>query len=365
LLAKLSKSDYKVDIDTEAFDSSKQSSSRKGGNMRALPAILVIVALILVAAAIPTAAGWKDQAAKQHALKHEKTDSKALCYIFKPWPWKCVCDVDSDGDGVFDSKDKCPGTPMGAVVDKYGCPVDTDRDGVPNGIDKCPDTPAGVKVDASGCPTDSDKDGVPDGIDKCPNTPMGATVDATGCPMDSDKDGVPDGIDKCPGTPVGVKVDASGCPLDSDKDGVPDGIDKCPNTPEGTKVDETGCPVEVKKFIDTGLISSTKILFDTGKSTLKPESKQELDAIGKILIQVPDTKIEIGGHTDNVGSDKLNMKLSDDRAKSVLDYLLKNFAQLKAENLTAKGYGKTMPVASNDTAEGRAQNRRVEFKIVK
>ena len=335
--------------------------------MRALPVILLIAAMVLAAVAAPASAGWKDQAAKQRALRHDKPESKALCYIFSPWFAGCKCggEADSDGDGVYDSADKCPNTPKGAIVDKYGCPVDSDKDGVPDGIDRCPNTPLGVKVDAQGCPLDSDKDGVADGIDKCPGTPIGATVDADGCPSDSDGDGVYDGIDKCPGTPKGVQVDAKGCPMDSDGDGVYDGIDKCPNTPAGTKVDETGCPVEVKKFIDTGLLSTTKILFDTGKSTLKPESKAELDKIGNILIQVPDTKIEIGGHTDNVGTDAFNLKLSNERAKAVLDYLLKNFSQLKADNLTTNGYGESKPVATNDTKEGRSENRRVEFKILK
>ncbi len=153
--------------------------------------------------------------------------------------------------------------------------------------------------------------------------------------------------------------------MDSDHDGVCDGLDRCPNTPAGAQVDENGCTVAAKKFIDTGLISTTKILFDTGKSTLKPESKNELDSIGKILVEVPDLKVEIGGHTDNVGSEQSNMKLSEDRASAVRDYLVGNFPQLKAENLSAKGFGESKPVATNDTREGRAENRRVEFTIVK
>jgi outer membrane protein OmpA-like peptidoglycan-associated protein len=333
--------------------------------MRLFSAILLITAIVLTMAVAPASAGYKDQWAKFRVTMTDKADSKALCYIFTPWPWKCACDMDSDGDGVYDSTDKCPGTPAGVKVDKNGCPVDSDRDGVPDDIDQCPGTPAGVKVDTRGCPMDSDRDGVADDVDQCPNTPMGAKVDAKGCPMDSDNDGVFDGIDQCPNTPARLKVDASGCPMDSDNDGVSDGIDKCPNTPAGTKVDEMGCPVEVKKFIDTGLISTTEILFDLNKATLKPESKTELDKIGGILVQVPDLMVEIGGHTDATGSDKTNMRLSGERAGAVRDYLLKNFSALKADNLTAKGYGKTMPVASNDTKEGRAKNRRVEFKIVK
>ena len=303
--------------------------------MRLLSAILIIAAMALTMAAVPAAAGYKDQWVKFRTQMIEKPDSKALCFVLMPWPWKCVCEVDSDGDGIDDSRDKCPGTPSGAVVDKNGCPDDTDGDGVVDGIDRCPDTPARVKVDAKGCPIDSDNDGVYDGIDRCPNTPAGA------------------------------KVDSQGCPSDADNDGVSDGIDRCPNTPAGAKVDETGCPAEVKKFLDTGLISSTDIMFDFNKATLKPESKAALDKIGNILIQAPDLKIEIGGHTDAKGSDKYNLKLSDERAKAVHDYLKKNFSQINPDNLVSKGYGESKPVASNDTDEGRTQNRRVEFKILK
>jgi OOP family OmpA-OmpF porin len=333
--------------------------------MRPLSAIFLITAIVLAMVVVPASAGYNNQWAKFRTTMTDKPDSKILCYVFTPWPWKCACEADSDGDGVADSKDECPGTPAGTRVDKRGCPMDSDRDGVVDGIDQCPNTPAGAKVDANGCPMDSDNDGVVDGIDQCPNTPAGAKVDANGCPSDADNDGVFDGIDQCPNTPAGAKVDAKGCPMDSDGDGVFDGIDKCPNTPAGTKVDETGCPVEVKAFLDTGLITSTEILFDLNKATLRPESKNELDKIGNILIQAPDLEIEIGGHTDATGSDQTNMTLSEARAKAVRDYLLTNFSQLKADNLDTKGYGESKPVATNDTKEGRAKNRRVEFKIIK
>ncbi|MDY0184568.1 MAG: thrombospondin type 3 repeat-containing protein, partial [Desulfuromonadaceae bacterium] len=114
---------------------------------------------------------------------------------------------DSDGDGVLDKDDKCPNTPAGVQVDKYGCPLDSDGDGVLDHMDKCPNTPKGVAVDKNGCPLDSDNDGVADYLDKCPNTPAGVSVDKQGCPLDSDKDGVPDYLDKCPNTPAGVSVD--------------------------------------------------------------------------------------------------------------------------------------------------------------
>jgi OOP family OmpA-OmpF porin len=252
---------------------------------------------------------------------------------------------------------------------KHGgmAPADADGDGVPDDIDKCPGTPRGAVVDAQGCPIDSDGDGVYDGIDKCPNTPKGAIVDARGCPKDSDGDGVYDGIDKCPDTPKGAIVDAKGCPIDSDGDGVYDGIDKCPDTPKGTDVDKYGCPISKveKALLDTGIFSTTEILFDFDKSVIKPVSYKILGEIGAALAAHPELKVEIGGHTDSVGSDAYNQKLSERRAKAVLDYLAENFAGINKNQLFPKGYGEGSPVTSNDTAEGQAQNRRVEFKVLK
>ncbi|MCK4549099.1 MAG: OmpA family protein [Candidatus Krumholzibacteria bacterium] len=271
--------------------------------------------------------------------KEKKPDSRALCYIGRPWPFMkaCAC-KDADGDGVPDKMDKCPDTPEGAKVDENGCSIDSDADGVADHDDKCPDTPKGAKVDEKGCPSDSDGDGVYDGIDQCRKTPKGA------------------------------KVDKEGCPLDSDDDGVYDGLDKCPDTNARTKVDETGCPVKVSdavyKFINTGLFSTTDIVFDVGKDDLKPESKEILDKIGEVLSEWPEAEVEIGGHTDSSGSESFNQKLSEDRAKSVRAYLLKNFPKLDPEFLKSAGYGESQPIASNDTEEGKKENRRVEFKIL-
>ena len=270
---------------------------------------------------------------------------------------------DTDGDGVPDFKDKCPGTPAGAKVDLNGCPIDSDGDGVFDGIDQCPNTPKGWPVDAKGCPIDSDKDGVPDGKDKCPNTPLGAKVDDNGCPLDSDGDGVYDGLDKCPGTPKGWPVDKVGCPLDSDGDGVPDGIDKCPGTPKGVKVDATGCPLPEPKPEMIPEKGQTLVLegvyFDTDKATLKPESVETLDRVAASLKAFPAVRLEVAGHTDSRGAKAHNQKLSEARAKTVMDYLVGK--GVDAGRLAAKGYGMDKPIAPNTTDEGRAKNRRVEL----
>ena len=270
---------------------------------------------------------------------------------------------DTDQDGVPDkTPDLCPNTPLGTAVDASGCPWgDTDKDGVTNNIDKCPNTPAGASVDAVGCPADADKDGVYNGIDQCPNTPMGATVDAKGCPADQDKDGVVNGIDKCPDTPMGAKVDAAGCPVDTDGDGVADYADKCPNTPAGMKVNATGCPVLFEPGKTAMVLEG--VTFATNSATLDPASTEILDRVANALQYNPSgAKYEAAGYTDNTGSRAHNMKLSQARAESVVNYLVGK--GVPAGSLTAKGYGPDFPIDTNATAAGRANNRRVMLKQV-
>ncbi len=278
-------------------------------------------------------------------------------------------DRDQDLDGVRDWLDRCPNTPIGAKVDPQGCPTDADRDSVWDGLDKCENTPFGCRVDRkTGCPTDADGDGVCDGIDTCADTPKGATVNATGCPTDGDGDGVWDGIDTCPGTPTGAVVDEKGCPKDSDKDGVPDGIDKCPNTEAGLQVDPQGCVIEVVvreiELMDTGMIRLQNVNFETDKWDILPEFKPALDVVGQVLSKWPTLRIEIGGHTDIRGTAKHNQKLSEQRVKSVLDYLLTNFTGLDKSRFVTRGYGLSRPIADNKTEAGMAANRRVEFVVL-
>lgn len=269
------------------------------------------------------------------------------------------CPLDADGDGVPDYLDKCQNTPRKAKVDSNGCPLDTDGDGIPDFRDKCPDTPKGVKVDKNGCPLDKDGDGVADYKDKCPNTPKAVKVDADGCPLDTDGDGVADYLDKCPDTPKDVKVNATGCPLDSDGDGVPDYQDKCP-TVAGIAANK-GCPEikeETKKIFQQALQG---IQFESGKDVIKPASFGILDQVVKVMLENPSYKLEINGHTDNKGVAEKNLLLSQKRSDAVKNYLQQK--GVAADRLTAKGFGQTVPVADNATNEGRAKNRRVEFKV--
>jgi OOP family OmpA-OmpF porin len=272
-----------------------------------------------------------------------------------------VADVTECG-GRVSASDLTDGAAMARFVQDALLYPDSDGDGVPDHLDKCPDTPSGIKVDATGCPLDSDGDGVPDHLDKCPNTPSGVKVDANGCPVDSDGDGVPDHEDDCPNTPRGVKVDERGCPLDSDGDGVPDHLDKCPDTPRGVPVDEEGCPPQGIEAIDGEWVIRGRLLFDTNKWDLKPEALPILDQAVDYLQKNTQWNVEIQGHTDSTGSMEWNMTLSERRAESVRDYMVTK--GLDASRLTTVGFGPNEPMESNDTREGRAKNRRVDFRPI-
>ena len=273
---------------------------------------------------------------------------------------------DADMDGVSDKKDKCPDTPAGVAVDANGCPIDTDADGVADYIDDCP-TIAGL-TSLKGCP-DKDKDGIADKDDACPD--VAGVAKLKGCP-DSDGDGVTDKDDKCADTPKGWKVDATGCPIDTDKDGIADSEDDCPNV-AGTK-EGKGCPVVVKEpdvkkvitrdQIEIVNIKATPIHFLSDKSYVTDYSKGILDKLIKTLNSNKDYNVNIFGHADSQGSDQYNIKLSQDRLNSTVKYLeSKGIAANRIIN--QKAFGKTKPIAPNNTPEGRLQNRRVEFEIFK
>jgi outer membrane protein OmpA-like peptidoglycan-associated protein len=271
---------------------------------------------------------------------------------------------DRDADGVPDDVDECKKTPAGDRVDAKGCTVkDADGDGVFDDADACADTPAGDRVDEKGCslPKDADGDGVLDDADACADTPKGDKVDEKGCslPKDADGDGVNDAADACANTPAGDQVDAKGCPLpkDGDGDGVNDAADRCPSTPSGVEVDAEGCQVLFQPTKKTLILEGVN--FETGKSTLTPESETILNGVAESLVANDSIRVQVTGHTDNTGGLALNRRLSRSRADAVRTYLISRGV---AENrLTARGFGPDQPVASNKTADGRAQNRRVEL----
>jgi len=144
------------------------------------------------------------------------------------------------------------------------------------------------------------------------------------------------------------------CVTDSDGDGVPDNLDQCPGTPPGTKVDEKGCPVEKTIVLQN-------VNFETGSAVLTGQATHVLDEIASALKGQPNIHVEIAGHTDSTGAPAFNMTLSQQRAESVRQYLIGK--GIDTARMSTKGFGDTQPLVSNDSEAGRAQNRRVEFKI--
>ena len=258
---------------------------------------------------------------------------------------------DTDKDGIYDKDDLCP--EEAGLKEFQGCP-DTDGDGIPDKDDACPQE-AGPK-ELQGCP-DKDGDGIADKDDRCPD--VAGPANFKGCP-DTDKDGIADIDDKCP--EVAGPKENNGCPWpDRDGDGVLDKDDLCPDV-KGTAANR-GCPEVteevVKKLNDYG----KTILFNSGKATFKEETIPVLQAMNAIFKEYPHAKFIIAGHTDSDGSNALNQTLSENRAAAVKAYLVEN--GIGADRLKAVGFGETVPIASNKTAKGKAQNRRVEVTLIK
>ena len=204
---------------------------------------------------------------------------------------------------------------------------------------------------------DSDGDGVLDGSDRCPGTPAGRVVDVNGCELDSDGDGVVDGVDACPNTPAGVAVDSRGCPLDSDGDGVTDDKDECPNTPRGTRVDDRGCPEVVEEPVTFNL--TVEFAFDSAE--INEIGVQELFRAIRFLREHPSTDAVVEGHTDSRGDEAYNQGLSERRAGAVRQAIVNS--GIDASRLTVRGFGESRPAATNDTEDGRQQNRRVTIVV--
>jgi len=267
--------------------------------------------------------------------------------------WK-LGNKDLDGDGVNNKEDKCPD--VAGLAEFGGCPdTDIDNDGVMDCCDKCPEVPG--LAEFKGCP-DTDGDGVEDSKDKCPT--VAGLKALHGCP-DKDGDGVADGDDACIDVP-GPKGN-SGCPYkDTDEDGVIDIIDRCVEVP-GPASNE-GCP---EMFADQLTLDDALrgVYFDTAKFNIRPDAATILNQVADILSQTHNLqfKFSIDGHTDNTGDDKMNMTLSNNRANSVRDYLINK--GIAANRLRAVGFGETAPIDSNNTNQGRANNRRVEINEVK
>jgi OmpA-OmpF porin, OOP family len=248
---------------------------------------------------------------------------------------------DRDGDGYLDPEDSCPDEPenYNGFKDEDGCPDDPDTDG----------------------------DGRNDSVDSCVLEPedKDSYLDDDGCPeIDNDLDGLVDAKDKCPLEPEDPDgyEDDDGCPdPDNDKDEVLDVKDQCPNEPGSKDKEPLGCPTKPSLVVvtDCEVKITQQIHFEFNKDKIRPESFPVLDAVVDALQKNPDIKIEVQGHTDNVGTAKYNKDLSNRRAGSVMKYLVSH--GVMASRLTSFGYGFDRPIVPNTTPQNRALNRRVQF----
>ena len=258
---------------------------------------------------------------------------------------------DADEDGIPDIKDRCPFNAGGS--DLAGCPkIDKDHDGIIDSEDDCP-TQAGP-LSLKGCP-DRDGDRIPDRDDACPDQP--GTAELKGCPIkDRDADGIPDETDACPD--VAGPDEAKGCP-DADSDGIPDQEDACPGA-VGPSINQ-GCPIIEDKDKKTLKLAIKQVEFEYSNATLLPASEKILDDLAQIMLKYPDYHLSIEGYTDNMGSSVANQFLSEQRAYTCLSYIAKKAVPIA--RMKAYGFGENLPIGDNNTPEGRAKNRRVEFEL--
>jgi outer membrane protein OmpA-like peptidoglycan-associated protein len=257
-----------------------------------------------------------------------------------------LVDGDADGDGIRDSVDHCPKDPE-------------DRDGY---------------QDEDGCPDlDNDSDGIPDSADRCPNDPedIDGFEDQDGCPdLDNDKDGIVDSKDKCPNEPEDKDnfEDEDGCPdLDNDQDGIPDVRDLCPNEPETVNnyADQDGCPDENQvRVMGDKIVLDDRVHFRTNNAIIRPISYPLLERLAKLIKEHQEyIHIDIEGHADERGNEAFNQKLSEDRAQSVLEFLVKR--GVERARLTSTGFGTTRPLTPKRGEYAWLLNRRVEFRVTR
>jgi outer membrane protein OmpA-like peptidoglycan-associated protein len=298
--------------------------------------------------------------------------------VYAGLSWAIRRPIDRDKDGLADPDDACRKEPedIDGFEDADGCPdPDNDQDGLPDGSDACPDEAEDVDgfEDGDGCPDpDNDGDGIVDPMDRCPLEPEDADgfEDDDGCvDPDNDGDGIADDVDVCPDKAETVDgwLDDDGCPdPDNDGDGLLDEVDLCPNEAEevnGVR-DDDGCPDTVLAVRDSTQIRFWNgITFANNSARIEAKAMAVVEAVAAVLNADPGiTKVRIEGHTSSKGSESSNMKLSQQRAKAVVDRLMA--LGIARDRMVSEGFGESRPVASNRTEEGRAENRRIEIHVV-
>lgn len=255
-------------------------------------------------------------------------------------------------------------------------PPDADRDDIADDVDRCPAQPEDKDgfEDADGCPEpDNDGDGVADALDRCKQDPEDTDgfQDEDGCPdVDNDGDGVADANDTCPDEPEDRDrfQDEDGCPEnDNDGDTVADAEDQCPLTPGAPE--KAGCPAPPAppanvELTDEAIELRRPVFFEKNRAVIQPQSAELLDEVAKVLTDHPEVEhVVVEGHTDSKGSRARNRALSKQRAQAVVKALTAR--GVAPQRLSAIGVGPDKPIATNDTEEGRAQNRRVALRIEK
>jgi len=208
---------------------------------------------------------------------------------------------------------------------------------------------------------DTDGDGWFDDDDACPKE---SGIEPDGCPPppDGDEDGIVDTEDRCPDVP-GIEPD--GCPdLDPDEDGILTSNDACPDEPEVHNgfEDSDGCPDEVPEEIARFEGTLEGVTFDLNSAKLTKQSEKTLDAAVAVLEKYPEIKVEISGHTDSSGKREHNLTLSRERADAVVKYLADH--GIAGARMQTRGAGPDEPIDTNKTKQGRANNRRIEFRVL-
>lgn len=229
-----------------------------------------------------------------------------------------------------------------------------------------------VKID--GFTDDADNDGVSDAFDKSPNTPLGVAVDGSGNALDVDMDNVPDYRDADPFSNRGAQVDENGVELDDDKDGVPNSIDLESNTPVGTMVNQFGINISSTTYVSAGgMIYFPSIYFNLGSAIVGNSNENRIATMALMLKNNPDIKLNVVGHTDNIGTPRFNKRLGLKRANAVINYLVVNY-NVDINRLSAITKGEENPLSDATQISGGLEgmvkentlaeiNRRVDFEI--
>lgn len=253
---------------------------------------------------------------------------------------------------------------------------DRDRDGILDDADRCPDTPEDKDdfQDLDGCPDlDNDADSIPDAGDKCPNVPedRDGFEDQDGCPeLDNDKDGLLDRVDQCPNEAEDNDGwdSLDGCPdPDNDADGILDTKDLCPFEPETVNgyADNDGCPDEEQvRVVGDKIVLDDRVHFFVNSAVIRQISYPLLQRLTKLVTEHPEyTHIFVEGHADERGAEDFNRKLSEDRARSVLEFMVKQ--GVARERLSSQGFGASRPLVDSKNEYAWLLNRRVEFKVTR